>query len=123
MAPAADADLASSPISQFPDIPAFPNTVQTAPLVRISLQKLALGDVEEQNKLWDACCDLGFFYLDMRMNNFGPVDVDGNNENEIDGDAILKEKDQLFDMMKDLYTLPSDEKNKYNRVAEGIYFG
>ena len=123
MAPAADADLIDTPIAAFTDIPPFPNTVQTAPLVRISLRKLADGDLEEQNRLWEACCDLGFFYLDMRMGDSGPVDVDGVKENEIDGDAILSEKDRLFDLTKEMYALPVEEKVKYNRSAEGIYFG
>ncbi len=123
MAPAADADHVNNPTATFTDIPPFPNTVQTAPLVRISLRKLAYGDIEEQNRLWEACCDLGFFYLDMRIGKIGPVDVDGVNENEIDGDAILSEKDQLFDLAKEMYALPVEEKAKYNRSAEGIYFG
>lgn len=123
MPPAADGDLASTPTSTFTDIPPFANTVQTAPLIRISLHKLANGDIKEHDRLWEACCDLGFFYLDMRMGNIGPVDVDGTDELEIDGDAILSEKDQLFDLMKDLYALPVEEKVKYDRSAEGIYFG
>jgi hypothetical protein len=122
MAPVADVDL-TNPIETFADIPPFPNTVQTAPLMRISLQKLANGDAEEQTRLWDACCDLGFFYLDMRMNSSGSIDADGINENRIDGNAILNEKDQLFDLMKDMYSLSLEEKTKYDRSAEGIYFG
>lgn len=53
----------------------------------------------------------------------GPVDVDGVKENEIDGEAILSEKDQLFELMKDMWALPTEEKNKYDRSDEGTYFG
>lgn len=120
MAPAADADLFDN--LAFADIPPFSKAVPTAPLLRLSLSKIANGDVEEQDRLWEACCDIGFFYLDMRMDE-GPVDVDGISENAIDGDAILKEKDQLFELMKDMYALPKEEKDTYNRTAEGIYFG
>jgi len=120
MVPTADADVYDD--LQFPDIPPFSKGVPTAPLLRISLSKLANGDIKEQDRLWEACCDIGFFYLDMRMND-SPVNVDDVKENEIDGDAILKEKDQLFDLMKVIYALPKDEKEKYNRTAEGIYFG
>lgn len=123
MTPAADADLFDNPAEVFPDIPPFPKTVQTAPLVRISLFKLAIGDVDEYNRLWEACRELGFFYMDMRMPRSGPVDVDGVKENEIDGEAILNEKDQLFELMKDMWALPEEEKNKYDRSDEGIYFG
>ena len=124
MAPAADRDLESSPVNtNFPDIPPFPKTVATAPLLRISLQKLAAGDEAEQAKLWEACCDLGFFYLDMRMDGHGPVNVDQQPENALDGDAVLKEADKLFDFMKELYALPYEEKSKYDLKDKGIYFG
>lgn len=123
MAPAADKDLFDKPLDTFKDIPSFANTVPTAPLLRISLQKLANGDQDEEARLWTACCDVGFFYLDMRMGKTGAVNVDGAKENEIDGDALLDEKDQLFELMEDMYALPREDKDKYNRTAEGIYFG
>ena len=50
----------------FPDLPPFPEDVPMAPLLRISLSKLTQGDQEEVDKLWQACCELGFFYLDLR---------------------------------------------------------
>lgn len=50
----------------FLDLPPFPEDVPTAPLLRISLSKLTIGDREEISKLWKACCELGFFYLDLR---------------------------------------------------------
>ncbi|THY32913.1 Clavaminate synthase-like protein [Aureobasidium pullulans] len=50
----------------FHDLPPFPEDVATAPLLRVRLSKLMNGDGEETNKLWEACCRLGFFYLDLR---------------------------------------------------------
>lgn len=50
----------------FSNLPPFPEDVPTAPLLRISLSKLNQGDLEETGKLWKACCELGFFYLDLR---------------------------------------------------------
>ena len=50
----------------FLDLPPFPEDVPTAPLLRISLSKLVQGDQKEIDKLWEACCELGFFYLDLR---------------------------------------------------------
>ncbi|KAG9585126.1 Clavaminate synthase-like protein, partial [Aureobasidium melanogenum] len=50
----------------FSNLPPFPEDVPTAPLLRISLSKLNQGDPEEIGKLWKACCELGFFYLDLR---------------------------------------------------------
>lgn len=123
MAPVAIADLVDSPIQSFPDIPPFPNTIPTAPLLRISLRKLVDGDAAEEERFWEACCNLGFFYMDMRMDNSGPVQVDDVKENEIDGDAVLREADGLFAFMKQLYSLPMEEKEKYDFKEQGIYFG
>ncbi|KAI4730927.1 Clavaminate synthase-like protein [Aureobasidium sp. EXF-10728] len=50
----------------FVDLPPFPEDVATAPLLRISLSRLTKSDPEEISKLWKACCELGFFYLDLR---------------------------------------------------------
>jgi hypothetical protein len=50
----------------FPDLPPFPEDVPTAPLLRISLTKLTQGDSGEIDRLWQACRELGFFYLDLR---------------------------------------------------------
>ena len=50
----------------FDDLPPFPKDVPTAPLLRIELCKLLGGDEAEIDRLWRACCDLGFFYLDLR---------------------------------------------------------
>lgn len=51
---------------EFDDIPPFPNDVPLAPLLRISLRKLISGEKDEIDRLWEACCELGFFYLDLR---------------------------------------------------------
>lgn len=50
----------------FDNLPPFPEHVPLAPLLRVSLSKLVNGSEEEVNKLWKACCELGFFYLDLR---------------------------------------------------------
>ncbi|CAD0112866.1 unnamed protein product [Aureobasidium uvarum] len=50
----------------FLELPTFPEDVPTAPLLRISLSRLSKSDPEEISKLWKACCELGFFYLDLR---------------------------------------------------------
>lgn len=123
MTPAAYKGLKNTAVESFPALPPFAKNVQTAPLLIISLVKLARGDVQEQDRLWQACCQLGFFYLNMRMDGSEPIEIDDNRENDIDGAAILDEKDQIFDLMVDLYKLPEEQKHWYNRSAEGIYFG
>jgi hypothetical protein len=102
----------------FPDLPKFPDNVPTAPLLRISLQKLLEHDEEEQNRCWQACCELGFFYLDVRTRN-----SDTTNGTTIDGDALLGDVDKLFDVMQDFYDLDVAEKIKYDFKDQGSYFG
>jgi isopenicillin N synthase-like dioxygenase len=59
----------------FLDLPPFPEDIPTAPLLRISLNKLTRGDQREIDKLWEACCELGFFYLDLRDGSTSPNNI------------------------------------------------
>ncbi|EDU41318.1 PcbC Isopenicillin N synthase [Pyrenophora tritici-repentis] len=110
----------------FRGLPPFPDNVPTAPLLRISLQKLLQHDEEEQNRCWKACCELGFFYLDVRNANTPPRSTNGDeNESEqaIDGDALLQDVDNLFSVMKEFCSLDVQEKTRYDFKAQGTYFG
>jgi hypothetical protein len=120
--------------NQFPNIPAFPPTVPTAPLLRISLAKLLASDAAEEGRLWDACCNLGFFYLDLRCSADHGGDVDGANghangstvvigRSVVDGESLLRDADALFDVAKEFFNLPVEEKAKYDFADEGSYFG
>ena len=93
----------------FEHLPPFPDDVPTAPLLRVSLKKLLGGDEKEDEKLWRACCDLGFFYLDLRDNT--------------GGDELLASADQLFRLGSEVFDLPVEEKLKYDLMSEGSYFG
>jgi hypothetical protein len=97
----------------FPDLPAFPDNVSTAPLLCIALEKLLNHDDEEHDRCWKACCDLGFFYLDLRTSK----------EQSIDGNALLRDADSLFEVMKGFYDLDVQEKVKYDFKDQGSYFG
>ena len=109
-------DHSSSPTRDtFPELPPFPETVSTAPLLRISLQKLLDHDPEEQDRCWKACCDLGFFYLDLRTTN--------PSSDAINGAALQQNADQLFEVMKGFFDLPVEEKLKYDFADRGSYFG
>lgn len=88
-------------------LPPFPDGIETAPLLRLSLAKLLDNNAEEIQRLARACEDLGFFYLDLR----GP------------GDSLLEEADSLFKVGEDLYDLPLEEKQKYDFMHKGSYFG
>lgn len=93
----------------FPNIPEFPDTVPTAPLLRLSFKDLVNGDVNESDKLFKVCKELGFFYLDLR----------GIEE----GESILKDADALFQVSEQFFNLDVDEKLKYDFSAKGTYFG
>ena len=93
----------------FPDLPPFPSSVPTAPLLRLSLRKLQNGDVEESNRFFQVSKDFGFFYLDLR----------GSPE----GEVILKSADALFGVGEELFDLDVEEKQKYSFVETGSYFG
>jgi isopenicillin N synthase-like dioxygenase len=108
-------DHSHSPTSTtFPDLPTFPESVSTAPLLRISLKKLQRRDPEEEERCWNACCDLGFFYLDL-----GASDA----SNGVDGAALLEDAERLFEVMKGFFELSVDEKMKYDFAGQGSYFG
>ena len=88
-------------------IPPFPDNIPTAPLLRISLEKLLQRETAELERFARACEDLGFFYLDLT----GPAD------------SLLADADQLFRVGEELFDLPLDEKAKYDFSAQKSYFG
>jgi len=99
----------------FPNLPPFPKDVPTAPLLGIELVKLLSGDEEEINRLWNACRDLGFFYLHLAGAE--------NNEVNVNGNQLLLDAEELFKVAKQFYDLPVSEKIKYDFKAKGSYFG
>ena len=128
----------------FTGLPPFPGDVPTAPLLRLSLSKLLAHDAEEEDRLWKACCDLGFFYLDLRSahqdvgnghtndsngHSYGDSNGHANGSNEesdevaIDGESMLREADQLFEVQKEFFQLPAQEKQKYDFSDQNTYFG
>ena len=89
--------------------PPFPNDVPTAPLLRLSLKNLLKNDPEESNRFFQACKDLGFFYLDLRGTSIG--------------ESILSDADRLFDVGEQLFELDLEEKQKYDFSAQQSYYG
>lgn len=96
-------------MDNFEGMPPFPKDVQTAPLLRLSLEKLLCHDEAELKKLCNACEEIGFFYLDLRGSH------NGNN--------ILEDADRLFAIEQELFDLSLEEKQKYDFSKEGSYFG
>jgi isopenicillin N synthase-like dioxygenase len=87
--------------------PPFPDDVPTAPLLRLSLHKLLKRDDAEVERFNRACEDLGFFYLDLKD----------------DGDSLLRDANQLFDVAEAFCDLPLEEKEKYDFSSKKSYFG
>lgn len=106
--------LITEDVTDFKGIPPFPDNVPTAPLLRISLRKLIDGDAEELDRVWKACCDLGFFYLDLRM---------GDEKDGLDGDGLLDDAYNLFKVGEGLFELPLAEKQKHDHSAQNSYYG
>jgi len=87
-------------MDQFSDLPPFPSDVPTAPLSQLSLQKLLSGDTAESERLFEICQNLGFFYLELC--GVSP------------GDELLRDVATLFNVGKELFDLPVEEKVSYD---------
>src|SRR5579871_1760348 len=90
----------SSLETSFTNIPPFPTDVPTAPLVRLSLSRLRSYDKEESERLFTACKELGFFYLDLSSDDAG--------------EQVLSEADQLFNVGEKLFEIGREELGKYD---------
>jgi non-haem dioxygenase in morphine synthesis N-terminal len=77
----------------------LPSDLPIALLEIVDLERLRAGDVRESKKLFDACLNSGFFYLDLRHVKEG--DVAGT----IEGMLALNEE---------LYDLDDEEKMAYD---------
>ena len=89
--------------------PPFPSDILTAPLLRLSLSKLLKNDQQESTRFFQACKELGFFYLDLQG---VPL-----------GNSILRDADKLFDVGEKLFELDLEEKQKYDFSAQQSYYG
>jgi non-haem dioxygenase in morphine synthesis N-terminal len=125
----------------FEGIPPFPDTVPTAPLLRISLSKLLAGDAAEEGRVWEASCKLGFFYLDLcssadsvtsqrigrvsggEEGENGGAEVQDGGKKGVSGGALLEDAERLFRVGEEVLRLPVEEKEKYDFKDLGSYFG
>jgi len=101
----------------FSNIPPFPGNVPTAPLLRISLKKLLDQDASEIDQVWKASRELGFFYLDLRDA------VSTSASPSINGPALLQDVNALFSLGEQVFALPVSEKQKYDFMDQGSYYG
>lgn len=95
--------------TNFPGLPPFPDSVPTAPLLRLSLEKLLANDEAETNRLLQACEEIGFFYLNLQDSQTGK--------------SLLSDADDLFRVGGNLFDLDLAEKQKYDFSQQKSYFG
>lgn len=93
----------------YPHLPPFPTDVQTAALLRISLKKLLENDPVERDRLYQACVEIGFFYLYL-----------GDSD---DGKTLLDKAETLFGIQKQFFDLSTEEKQKYDFSGIGSVLG
>lgn len=83
----------------FDSVPPFPDNVPTARMSTVPLASLTSVDESSAKKVLGACQDLGFFLLDLAGDALG--------------ETVIGEVDELFEVMKQLMSLPQDEKMQY----------
>ncbi|GAB1741675.1 hypothetical protein NU219Hw_g7089t1 [Hortaea werneckii] len=126
-----DNDVENNDEFAFDDLPPFPENVPTVPLLRLNLNRLLQGNAQEIEKLWIACRDIGFFYLDLRdgqarkRDGFHQEEGDDKEAvtSQLDGDGLLEDAARLFTLGENLFMLPSEEKQRYDFKDRGSYFG
>ena len=107
---ATDIQAAKRPRSGLPSpsIP-FPEDVNCAPLVTLRLLRLLDGDTAEHSRLYEASKNFGFFYLDLR----------GCEE----GLGLLDSANALFDVSRDFFDLPLEQKQQFDFAEQAKYYG
>ncbi|CAP95497.1 Pc21g06000 [Penicillium rubens Wisconsin 54-1255] len=95
--------------NNFPGLAPFPDDVSTAPLLRLSSEKLLAGDPTEHERLFQASTNIGFFYLDLSDSE--------------QGSSLLGDADNLFQLGERLFELSLEEKQQYDFSGQNSYFG
>jgi isopenicillin N synthase-like dioxygenase len=89
-------------------LPAFPPELATAPLVSLSLAKLEVSESAESTRLFQACKDLGFFYLDMLGSSLG--------------ETIVQQAEDLNKLQTEFFSLDYTVKDQYGRDKIDPFF-
>ena len=82
-----------------PAVDELPADLVPAPMQTINLELLRSGDEAEAKRLFHACVDFGFFYLDLR---------------EMSEGKFVETIDRMFELDEELYALPDEEKILYD---------
>lgn len=88
--------------------PPFPSDLPTAGLLSISLGQLQENSSSESGKLFAACQDLGFFYLDLTDSDLGK--------------AIIDNAEHLHLLQQHFYSLPHKSKDDFGQDKVDPFF-
>lgn len=83
----------------FEKCPPFPSDVPVVPLPTISLRELENSSEEATEKLFQACQEWGFFFLDLQGSEKGA--------------SLLKDGENMFDLTVDTYALDQKTLDNY----------
>ena len=89
--------------------PSFPDDMPIATLETISLMKLLAYDMLESEKLFGACRETGFFFLDMTDSEQGEI--------------MLHHAEEAFDLDAAILDLDQEELSKYAFRPPSDLFG
>lgn len=89
--------------------PPFPvdGDFPTIDLETISLQKIQSGDESEQTRMFEACKDWGFFYLEL--------------PGATEGDTIAEKANDVARVAEQIFQLPVEEKLKYSLTGKDLF--
>lgn len=87
--------------------PPFPSGFETVELETISLASLHAGDESSRDRVFAACKDRGFFYLDLT--------------NDPTGSTIQSGADQIAQLAESTFKLPVEEKQKYAPTQKSLF--
>jgi isopenicillin N synthase-like dioxygenase len=89
--------------------PPFPSDVPLAPIATVSSKALLSRNADAREAVLKATQTAGFFYLDLR--------------DSPEGQTLLSEADSLHELAQSAFTIPLDEKVKYQLINSISLFG
>lgn len=96
-----------TPLTSHHLCPPFPSGLATASLVKVALKDLQTSP-PEASKLFSACKNLGFFYLDLLDSELG--------------ETIVREAEELHKLQQRFYALPHEVKDQYGQDKVDSFF-
>ena len=87
----------------------FPEGFRTADLETLSLRQIMELNPRECKRLFDACRQFGFFYLNLEGTELSS--------------ELMNIVFKLFALSQDVFDLPAKEKKEYDLKDKGLFFG